>query len=59
MEEMMKQLQGAKKKRSKQENLRMAGIVLFWLIVWEIADRLINNRIILVGPTHILMALAE
>ena len=59
MEEMMKQLQGAKKKRSKQENLRMAGIILFWLIAWEIADRLINNRIILVGPTHILMALAE
>ena len=58
MEEMMKQMQG-KQKRTKKENVRMALIVLFWLVLWEIADRVIDNRIILVGPTHILMALAE
>ena len=58
MEEMMKQMQG-KQKRTKKENIRMALIVLFWLILWEIADRVIDNRIILAGPTHILMALAE
>ena len=58
MEEMMKQMQG-KRKRTKKENVRMALIVLFWLVLWEIADRVIDNRIILVGPTHILMALAE
>lgn len=37
----------------------MAMIVLFWLILWEIADRLIQNRIILVGPSHIVLALVE
>ena len=58
MEEMMKQMQG-KRKRTKKENVRMALIVLFWLVLWEIADRVIDNRIILVGPTQILMALAE
>ena len=58
MEEMMKQMQG-KRKRTKKENVRMALIVLFWLVLWEIADRVVDNRIILVGPTHILMALAE
>ena len=58
MEEMMKLMQG-KRKRTKKENVRMALIVLFWLILWEIADRVIDNRIILAGPTHILMALAE
>lgn len=58
MEEMMKQIQG-KQKRTKKETVRMALIVLFWLVLWEIADRVIDNRIILVGPTHILMALAE
>ena len=58
MEEMMKQMQG-KQKRTRKETVRMALIVLFWLVLWEIADRVIDNRIILVGPTHILMALAE
>lgn len=36
MEEMMKQMQG-KQKRTKKENVRMALIVLFWLVLWEIA----------------------
>lgn len=58
MEEMMRKMPG-KQKRSRKENIRMAVIVLFWLVLWEIADRVIDNRIILVGPTHILMALAE
>lgn len=58
MEEMMKQMQG-KQKRTRKETVRMVLIVLFWLVLWEIADRVIDNRIILVGPTHILMALAE
>ena len=57
MEEMMKLMKG--KKRTRKEKIRMALIVLFWLILWEIADRLIDNRIILVGPTHILIALAD
>ena len=58
MEEMMKLMQG-KQKRTKKEKIRMAVIVVFWLILWEIADRVIDNRIILVGPTHIIMALVD
>ena len=33
--------------------------MLGWLILWELADRIVDNRIILSGPTHILAALAE
>ena len=39
--------------------VKMAVIVLGWLILWELADRIVDNRIILSGPTHILAALAE
>lgn len=59
MEEMMKMMQAKRQKKTKSERLKMAGIILFWLILWEIADRVIDNRIILSGPTHILAALWE
>jgi len=35
------------------------GIVLLWLTVWELADRLVHNRIILVGPVRIVTALVD
>jgi len=35
------------------------GIVLMWLLVWELADRLVANRIILVGPLRIVTALVD
>ncbi len=38
---------------------KMTVIVLCWLALWEIADRIINNRIILSGPIHIIEALCE
>lgn len=37
----------------------MTWIVLFWLILWEAADRIIDNRIILSGPVHIVQALVR
>lgn len=53
MEELMKM----RKPRTKQDKLKMTFIVIFWLIVWEIADRCIDNKIILSGPVHIIQAL--
>ena len=58
MEELMKQMQGGGKKE-KPNPWKSALIILFWLVLWEAADRIINNRIILSGPTHILKALFE
>lgn len=37
--------------------LKTTAIILFWLAVWEIADRVVDNRIILSGPIHIMDAL--
>lgn len=46
-----------RKKRGAKEYLKTALIVLFWLAAWEAADRIINNRLILSGPLHIIEAL--
>lgn len=61
MEEFMKQQHQQQASAPKQEKNRVksALIILFWLVVWEIADRVIDNRIILSGPVHILASLAE
>ena len=59
MEELMKQMQGSSKPKQGKERVKSALIILFWLVVWEIADRVINNRIILSGPTHIIASLIE
>ncbi len=45
--------------RTKKDMFKMGFIILFWLVAWEIADRLIDNRIILSGPVHILEALIK
>ena len=55
MEELAKQMQS--KKGEKKNPVKQALIILFWLVLWEAADRIINNRIILSGPTRILEAL--
>lgn len=34
-------------------------IVLGWLPLWELADRVIDNRIVLSGPLHIAVSLAQ
>lgn len=52
----MKQMQGKKDKENKNP-VKSVAIILFWLILWEVADRVIDNRIILSGPTHIIEAL--
>lgn len=47
------------KNKSKKNWIKTALIILFWLVVWELADRIIDNRIILSGPIHTLEALFE
>lgn len=37
--------------------LKKAGIILFWLILWQIASKLLDNSIILAGPWEVLCAL--
>ena len=39
--------------------LKKAGVILFWLIVWEVADHVIDNRLVLAGPIRTLQALGE
>lgn len=46
------------KKEKKRWSVKSILIILFWLMVWELADRMVNNRIILVGPIHIVQALS-
>ena len=35
---------------SKGPELRKAGILLFWVVMWQIADWTIDNAIVFVGP---------
>lgn len=44
---------------NKKQTVKMIGIVLFWIVAWELADRLIDNRIVLSGPIHMIQALIE
>ncbi len=48
-----------KAQKTPREKLQTVLIVLFWLTVWELADRIIQNRIVLSGPLHIITALKE
>ena len=59
MEEFMKQQQQANAPKQEKNRVKSALIILFWLVVWEIADRVIDNRIILSGPVHIIASLTQ
>lgn len=45
------------KKENKFGSMKQILIIVFWLIIWELADRMVDNHIILVGPIHIIQAL--
>lgn len=38
---------------------RKTAIIVFWLAVWEVADRVVDNRLVLAGPIRVVEALAE
>ena len=50
---------GARRRRGWRRIAWRSAIVLFWLAVWEVADRLVDNRLLLAGPIRTLQALAE
>lgn len=37
--------------------IRKALIILFWLVVWEVVDRILNNGLVLSGPIDTIVAL--
>lgn len=39
--------------------LRKAVIIAFWLVVWELLDRVVDNRLVLAGPIRTFQALCE
>lgn len=39
--------------------LRKAGIIAFWLVIWELLDRVVDNRLVLAGPIRTFQALCE
>ena len=39
--------------------LKKALIIAFWLVVWELLDLIVDNRLILAGPVRVAQALAE
>lgn len=42
-----------------RRRLRRVAIVVLWLLVWEIADRVVDNRLVLTGPVRTAQALVE
>ena len=46
-----------KEQKNSKYFIKMGIIIFIWLALWEIADRVIDNRIILSGPIHIMQAL--
>ena len=38
---------------------RKAGIIAFWIVAWELLDRVVDNRLVLAGPIRVAQALAE
>lgn len=41
------------------ERGKKALVILMWLAVWELADHLVDNRLVLTGPVRTLQALTE
>lgn len=46
-----------KEKKTTKERIKSWVIIFGWLLVWEISDHVVDNRIILVGPLGIIDAL--
>ena len=38
---------------------RKAGIIAFWLAIWQLLDAIIDNRLVLAGPIRVAQALVE
>lgn len=50
---------GARRSRGWRKTVWHTAIIVFWLTVWEAADRAVDNRLLLAGPIRTLQALGE
>lgn len=39
--------------------LKKGAIIVFWVLVWQLLDMVMNNRLVLAGPVRVAQALAE
>lgn len=49
----------ASKTSVRKQFARKALIIAFWLVVWELLDHVVDNRLVLAGPIRTLQALAD
>ena len=49
----------ASKTSARKQFARKALIIAFWLVVWELLDHVVDNRLVLAGPIRTLQALAD
>jgi NitT/TauT family transport system permease protein len=55
----MMSMQSPYESKRKISTPKKIAIIVFWLAVWEIADRLIHNRLVLAGPIRVVQALFD
>ena len=53
----LKHFQIDNNKETSTDYLKAAMIIIMWVLVWQIADLIIDNSIILVGPAEIVSTL--
>ena len=49
----------ASKTSARKQFVRKALIIAFWLVVWELLDHVVDNRLVLAGPIRTAQALAD
>lgn len=49
----------AGKSDARKQFARKVLIIVFWLVVWELLDRIVDNRLVLAGPIRTAQALAD
>ena len=49
----------ASKTSARKQFARKALIIAFWLVVWELLDHVVDNRLVLAGPIRTAQALAD
>lgn len=49
----------ADKTQARKDWLKKAAIIVFWLVVWELLDHIVDNRLVLAGPIRTVQALCE
>lgn len=49
----------AEKQSGARRFARKAGIIAFWLAIWQLLDVIIDNRLVLAGPIRVAQALVE